>query len=636
MKFIQPENWRPQGIDELESNAWLALKQVGSTSVTAGPGAGKTEFLAQKAAYLLETGLCPPNKKILAISFKTDAAKNLADRVKERCPEVLSSRLVSMTFDAFTKNIVDRFYSAIQGDWKPTKQYEITYLNKTSVSSFWGRLKRRVPENYLPSVDSAIGRMVNSTFESNVVGSWRIPGGEFQAPQSPEDFIITSWLLEQIKVVGNRKSNLSFTTLNRLAEYIIRTNDHVRRAIREAYPFVFLDEFQDTTHAQYDFLLSVFGSGKATVTAVGDYKQRIMGWAGARDDAFHRFESDFTAQQYSLLLNHRSSPELVRIQHVIAQAINPQVSEVQASNHNQLSDNSAWIYLSRNVNDEASYLAKWIANDMRRRSLKPRDYSILVRQVPEGYEEPLSFYLTECGLSLRNESAKIGKTTLQDLLAEDLTTLFFSLLRLGLGQRNAQVWSQLSAEIQLLRNVSLDDEKALRIVEGRLSDFIYELKKLLGQPFTSENSDMVFLRVINFINLNDLRKTYARYSTGDLLEINLVALKEFFTKCVRTQNTWGGFLDEFEGVNHIPLMTIHKSKGLEFDTTIFMGIDDQAWWSYRPDDPEGVSTFFVALSRAKQRIIFSYCEERGSRNKIEHFYQLLYSAGLQEYMIPSD
>jgi superfamily I DNA/RNA helicase len=636
VKFIQPENWRPQEIDDLEPNAWLALKQIGSTAVIAGPGAGKTEFLAQKAAYLLETGLCRPNKKILAISFKTDAAKNLTDRVKERCPEALSSRFVSMTFDAFTKNIVDRFYSAIHNDWKPTKQYEIIYPNRRSVGSFWQRLKNGVPENYKPSIESSVRQMVDSTFESSVVGSWRIPEGELQAPQSPEDFIIISWLLEQIKVVGTGKSNLSFTTLNRLAEYIIRTNDHVRRAIREAYPFVFLDEFQDTTHAQYDFLLSVFGSDKATVTAVGDYKQRIMGWAGARDDAFHRFESDFSAQQYSLLLNHRSSPELVRIQHVIAQAINPQVSEVQASNRNQLSDNSAWIYRSRNENDEASYLAKWIANDMRSRSLKPRDYSILVRQVPEEYEETLSSYLIQCGLSLRNESAKIGKTTLQDLLAEDLTTLFCSLLKLGLGQRDAQVWSQLSAEIQLLRNVNLDDEKALRIVEGRLSDFISKLKKLLRQPFNSENSELVFLRVIDFINLNDLRKTYTHYSTGDLLEINLVALKNFFTKCVRAQDTWREFLDEFEGVNHIPLMTIHKSKGLEFDTTIFMGIDDQAWWSYRPDDPEGLSTFFVALSRAKQRIIFSYCEERGQRNKIECFYRLLYSAGLQEYMIPSD
>ncbi|MEI8603966.1 3'-5' exonuclease [Pseudoalteromonas sp. B160] len=75
-------------------------------------------------------------------------------------------------------------------------------------------------------------------------------------------------------------------------------------------------------------------------------------------------------------------------------------------------------------------------------------------------------------------------------------------------------------------------------------------------------------------------------------------------------------------------MTIHKSKGLEFDTTIFMGVDDNAWWSHEPGGVEGLSTFFVALSRAKQRVVFSYCSERGTRFKVSDFYALLASAGV--------
>ncbi|MCE7601325.1 3'-5' exonuclease [Vibrio fluvialis] len=80
-------------------------------------------------------------------------------------------------------------------------------------------------------------------------------------------------------------------------------------------------------------------------------------------------------------------------------------------------------------------------------------------------------------------------------------------------------------------------------------------------------------------------------------------------------------------------MTIHKSKGLEFDTTIFIGIDDNAWWSYKPGDIEGLSTFFVALSRAKQRVIFSYCQQRGQRTKVAGLYALLYAPGVQEHVI---
>src|SRR3546814_19666322 len=64
-----------------------------------------------------------------------------------------------------------------------------------------------------------------------------------------------------------------------LAELLLRANPHIRRALRATYPFVFVDEFQDTTYAQYDFLLSAFADGQTTVTAVGDDKQRIMAWA---------------------------------------------------------------------------------------------------------------------------------------------------------------------------------------------------------------------------------------------------------------------------------------------------------------------------------------------------------------------
>lgn len=77
-------------------------------------------------------------------------------------------------------------------------------------------------------------------------------------------------------------------------------------------------------------------------------------------------------------------------------------------------------------------------------------------------------------------------------------------------------------------------------------------------------------------------------------------------------------------------MTVHKSKGLEYDTILFIGLDDQMWWSYSAGNPEGMATFFVALSRAKQRAIFTFCRARGARTKVADLYQLLSAAGVPE------
>jgi superfamily I DNA/RNA helicase len=101
---------------ELEPNALRAVTTTGrNLVVTAGPGAGKTELLAQRADFLLRTGQCRYPRRILAISFKVDAAKNLKNRVRRRCPPQLAARLDSYTFHAFAKRLIDAFRPVLTG-----------------------------------------------------------------------------------------------------------------------------------------------------------------------------------------------------------------------------------------------------------------------------------------------------------------------------------------------------------------------------------------------------------------------------------------------------------------------------------------------------------------------------------------
>jgi len=91
---------------------------------------------------------------------------------------------------------------------------------------------------------------------------------------------------------------------------------------------------------------------------------------------------------------------------------------------------------------------------------------------------------------------------------------------------------------------------------------------------------------------------------------------------------WNIALDVFEGLQSLPLMTIHKSKGLEYHTVMFIGLDDSAWWSFDEDATEATSGFFVAFTRAKQRVVFTYCRSRRERTRINSLYELLRSAGI--------
>jgi len=118
MRYKKIEEWVPSDNMTLEDNALITVKSDYNTLIIVGPGAGKTELLAQRASFLLETNSCVYPKKILAISFKRDAAYNLKNRVEKRCGEKLSKRFDSLTFDAFSKLILDQFYRGLPSDYK--------------------------------------------------------------------------------------------------------------------------------------------------------------------------------------------------------------------------------------------------------------------------------------------------------------------------------------------------------------------------------------------------------------------------------------------------------------------------------------------------------------------------------------
>jgi superfamily I DNA/RNA helicase len=124
--MIPLHEWHPVGGLELEPNALTAVCATGfNTVVAAGPGAGKTELLAQRADFLLRTGSCPYPRRILAISFKVDAARNLRDRVRLRSGRQYAARFDSYTFQAFAKRLIDNYRPALTGVNELRSNYRI-------------------------------------------------------------------------------------------------------------------------------------------------------------------------------------------------------------------------------------------------------------------------------------------------------------------------------------------------------------------------------------------------------------------------------------------------------------------------------------------------------------------------------
>lgn len=580
------ENWQPQGVDALEPAAMQALKEEGSVLVTAGAGAGKTEFLAQKAAYLLQTGLCPAPQRILAISFKKDAAVNLKERINKRCSPELAKRFDSYTFDGFAKHLLDRFINAVPSNYRPNKNYEIFYPSKQYLQQWLQEKRSRINFKQL----------------EGGISTDRLPLNE---PSLRHIF----W---QEHLYGQDQSQLSFSMINRLVDYILQSNPLILRALRQTYPVVFLDEFQDTTTAQFQLLCTAFEGSDSQLTAVGDDKQKIMGWAGAMHNAFEIFEAMFLAKKIELLSNWRSHTELVELQQRIAQAINSDAPQVQARGTKTISDDVSAIWYFDTAIEKYSYLAQWIAWQITHGSLQPEDCALLVRMKPDTYEAQLQPVLAAVGVKIRNEARKIGTIEIQEIMVQELTQILLPVFYLGASQRNPAAWNQAIDKLKQLQGLLADDEQAQQYLLKHLQEFTQTLRQRMKTTAPSAlSAGQIAELVLNFVGQTEIKQVIAAYQNPREFVRVWQGFVGLMQEAATNANSWQQALDEFSGKNQVPLMTIHKSKGLEYHTVIFLGLDGGSWWSLKPNNPEELNTFFVAITRAQQRVFFTSVREKG-------------------------
>jgi superfamily I DNA/RNA helicase len=380
-------------------------------------------------------------------------------------------------------------------------------------------------------------------------------------------------------------------------------------------------------------LHTAFDGSDAIFTAVGDDKQRIMEWAGAMPDAFARLEEDFDAIRVPLVSNWRSHEDLVRIQHVVAQRIDADAEPPEARAARTVDGDIAAIWEYDREPDEAAGLAAWIAAEIEA-GIEPHEIAILARLRINNVEEALALKLGEHGVRLRNVARLVGEIAIQDLLGEELTAILLPLLRLGSVARNPEAWNSIQRSLQFLEGIYPEDEDGQRGLQARLQTFVRALRAQMNALELGEDSARAITqRVIDFVDPSVLRRAFPAYQRE--LDFNRVweGFKGLLAECAEGADDWTQVLDRFEGRGQVALMTIHKSKGLEFHTMIFYGLDSETWWSLKPNRREELNSFFVAFTRAKQRAFFTLCTGRGGA--VAWIEQLLAPAGVHRIAGPA-
>lgn len=604
---INPDEWIPIGVTALETAALESVKHNSNLLVIAGPGAGKTELLAQKACFLLQTHECFYPKRILAISFKKDSASNLKERVEKRIGEK-NIRFDSLTFDSFAKSILDNFRNSLPAEFRPTKKYEIASLTDEQIQQFLRNLNFEGRQDAQPLIEiincaPRDRRRLIDNFTKRHFTNFRLGA-------TGRNHILdwASDLLWVALIRGDENgSKISFQMISRLAEYIIFLNPFIKKSILATYSHLFLDEFQDTTSIQYDFVRTCFYQSETVLTGVGDGKQRIMTWAGARTTIFSDFHNEFAADEKTLTMNFRCAPRLIDLQTVVARYLDanslPQIPNRQTGGILKSID-------FRDESQEATELAQKVQR-LVQTGIPPEQICFLFKQQVAQNSTQIIQQLNALGIKARVEDEY------QDLLKDDAVKIALTFIRYIFGldtDARDEVFKLL-----IDSDAPLSD---LRRSEQRLAHFRNTASR--NNNFTTQDATLNFFREIyNFIGNARLGVLIQGFSEENLNN----SLKKFCTKFFEIFSRQRDILhsvNEFMGQGVVPCMSIHKSKGLEFEIVFFIGIENGMFWSFSNQPAEDVQTFFVGISRPKSELYLTFCNQRNGRNQQKNSIQQIY------------
>lgn len=599
----------------LEKNAILVLKEKNNTLVSAGPGSGKTELLAQKAKFLFESNKCRYPQKILAISFKKDSAINLKERILKRRCEQYNNRFISVTYDSFFKSILDRFYRALPKEYSLNPNYEI----------LTGKEGNDIIRGHLIDVGyNELSQVINE-WQSNNEAEQLVKKSNL--PIDDDNMIKKFW---QTMMSGDNehKAYLNFDMIAKIVSFILETNPNIVNIIRSTYGYVFLDEFQDTTGIQYKIIKKLFQNSNSKITAVGDNKQRIMGWAGALQDIFEIYKHDFQATSYPLLMNHRSAPRLVKLQSDMNAIL--QTDNLDIKYEDKWNENDGIINLINSDDEliEAQIICKLIKKEISE-GISLNDICIVCKQKPSDYTRSIISQLHENNIDARIEDKY------QEIIKEDIVKFILNILNLSIGLNNPDSWEYVKDFSFKINGMDNLNHKQYSLAASKLKKIIMTTKQRINTVHTQEEFNDLINSILTVYDVNKIIAQFPQYR-NEKYKTNV--LDNFYRLMWREINksnlNFKDAINNFCGENSIPIMTIHKSKGLEYNSVYFIGLEDSAFWNFRNQPEEDRCSFFVALSRARKKISFTYCKYRNSlkfprQNKkyINEFHTLLQKNG---------
>jgi superfamily I DNA/RNA helicase len=188
------------------------------------------------------------------------------------------------------------------------------------------------------------------------------------------------------------------------------------------------------------------------------------------------------------------------------------------------------------------------------------------------------------------------------------------------------VYAPVQEALGAILGTDFENSSDIARLDSALRHIIEVIQERTAAPPVEASVPRLIRAIVAELGEAPLRRVYRQYENDAYFSEVQAALASLIEEYAQEEDDWPSLIDAVEGKDQVRLMTIHKSKGLEYHTVIFVGLHQNAFWGYKNNREEETNAFFVALSRARERVYFTRSKESGDVNQIQGLIELLANA----------
>lgn len=586
------------GLNDRQKEAVLEIS--GPVLVVAGAGSGKTKTLTHRIAHLIKTGVSPD--KILAVTFTNKASQEMKERIKDlvslegRYPKI--STFHSLCLFILRENSGE---NGIPKNFSILDESEAMSLIKEAIKELKIENDKLTPRFF----KSQISFLKNKNLKV-----------EELITESHNDTIIKNiWNIYEKKKRENHA--LDFDDLMTKTLELLESNRDILHKYQDRWDYVHVDEYQDTNKLQYKITRMLSDNNK-NIFVVGDADQSIYSWRGAEISNIIDFEKDFPGAKTILLEeNYRSTKNILDAANNIILQNKNRIDKnlfTQGTSGEKIS-----VYMAKNERDEAKHVGEEIIS-LLDSGVKANKIAILFRANFQSrtFEEKMLYM----GIPYQVLGIKFfDRKEVKDIVAY---------IRASMNRESmVDIKRTINYPKRGIGKIGLE-----KIVSGEKLNGALELKKQAYFKILDEIKEYIpgkkVSEIISFVLEKSGIKTdlMSQGEEGHERLSNIFEFQNFGNKydflegeeAILTMLDEVSLLSDQDSIQNDPksgvkLMTVHASKGLEFDHVFIVGLEEGLFpyekeGESKKDGEEERRLFYVAVTRARKRLFLSYCVTR--------------------------